>query len=37
MCGEYQMTMDRSKKDALLMVPGAGLTIYEQIGMASKN
>jgi hypothetical protein len=30
------MTMDRSKKDALLMVPGAGLTMYEQFGMASK-
>ena len=36
MCGEYHMTMDRSEKDALLMVPNAGLTIYEQIGMASK-
>ena len=37
MCGAYEMTMDRSKKDALLMVPGAGLTMYEQLGMASKN
>jgi len=37
MCGAYEMTMDRSKKDALLMVPGAGLTTYEQLGMASKN
>jgi GWxTD domain-containing protein len=37
MCGAYEMTMDRSKKDALLMVPGAGLTMYEQMGMASKN
>ena len=37
MCGKYEMTMDRSKKDALLMVPGAGLTMYEQLGMASKN
>ena len=36
MCGAYEMTMDRSKKDALLNVPGAGLTFYEQIGMASK-
>jgi len=36
MCGAYEMTMDRSKKDALLMVPGAGLTIAEQMGMASK-
>ena len=36
MCGEYHMTMDRSEKDALLMVPNAGLTMYEQMGMASK-
>ena len=36
MCGEYHMTMDRSEKDALLMVPGAGLTMYEQFGMANK-
>ena len=36
MCGEYHMTMDRSEKDALLMVPNAGLTMYEQFGMASK-
>jgi GWxTD domain-containing protein len=36
MCGAYEMTMDRSRKDALLMVPGAGLTIAEQMGMASK-
>ncbi len=37
MCGAYEMTMDRSKKDALLNVPGAGLTMYEQMGMASKT
>ena len=36
MCGEYHMTMDRSEKDALLHVPGAGLTQYEQMGLASK-
>ena len=36
MCGEYHMTMDRSEKDALLMTPNAGLTLYEQMGMASK-
>jgi GWxTD domain-containing protein len=35
-CGAYEMTMDRSKKDALLNVPGAGLTQYEEMGMASK-
>lgn len=37
MCGEYHMTMDRSEKDALLHVPGAGLTLYEQMGLASKT
>jgi GWxTD domain-containing protein len=37
MCGAYEMTMDRSKKDALLMVPNAGLTMYEEMGRASKT
>ena len=37
MCGEYHMTMDRSEKDALLMTPNAGLTMWEQMGMASKT
>src|SRR5579864_272042 len=36
-CGAYEMTMDRSKKDALLYTPNAGLTLYEQMGMASKT
>ena len=36
MCGAYQMTMDRSEKDALLNVPGAGLTMYEEMGIANK-
>ena len=36
MCGEYKMTIDRSEKDALLMTPNAGLTMYEQMGMANK-
>jgi GWxTD domain-containing protein len=36
MCGEYHMTMDRSEKDALLMTPGAGLTMWEQMGMSNK-
>jgi GWxTD domain-containing protein len=35
-CGAYEMTMDRSRKDALLHVPGAGLTMMESMGMASK-
>jgi len=37
MCGDYEMTIDRSKKDALLHVPGAGQTLYEQMGMAKKS
>jgi GWxTD domain-containing protein len=36
MCGDYHMTMDRSEKDALLYTPNAGLTFYEQMGLASK-
>lgn len=36
MTGEYRMTMDPSEKDALLMVPGAGLTMMEQMGLANK-
>ncbi len=36
MTGEYRMTMDPGEKDALLHVPGAGLTQLEQMGMASK-
>jgi len=37
MCGDYHMTIDRSEKDALKMTPNAGLTLYEQMGMASKT
>jgi GWxTD domain-containing protein len=35
--GEYRLTMDPSEKDALLHVPGAGLSLLEQMGMASKT
>ena len=35
--GEYHLTMDPSEKDALLMVPGAGLTLAESMGMADKS
>ncbi len=35
-CGAYEMTLDRSKKDALLNVPNAGLTTMEEMGMANK-
>jgi GWxTD domain-containing protein len=37
MCGEFHMTLDRSEKDALLMTPNAGLTLYEQMGMSNKS
>src|SRR5208282_4576286 len=36
MCNEYHMTLDRSEKDALLYTPNAGLTMWEQMGMANK-
>jgi len=36
MCGDYHMTIDRSEKDALLYTPNAGLTFYEQMGLANK-
>src|SRR5258705_87723 len=35
--GEYRLTMDPSEKDALLHVPGAGLSLMESMGMASKT
>ncbi|HVB87660.1 MAG TPA: GWxTD domain-containing protein [Candidatus Dormibacteraeota bacterium] len=35
--GEYHLTMDPSEKDALLHVPGAGLTMAESMGLASKS
>jgi GWxTD domain-containing protein len=34
--GEYHLTMDPGEKDALLHVPGAGLSQLESMGMASK-
>jgi len=36
MTNEYRIAWDPSEKDALLRVPGAGLTLYEQMGMADK-
>ncbi len=36
MTGEYRLTMDPGEKDALLHVAGAGLTMLESMGMASK-
>jgi GWxTD domain-containing protein len=37
MTGEFRLSSDPSEKDALLMVPGAGLTMCEQIGTCSKT
>jgi GWxTD domain-containing protein len=34
---EYRLTMDPSEKDALLMVPGAGLSELEAMGIRSKT
>lgn len=37
MSGEYHISLDPEEKDALLYVPGAGLTMAEQMGMACKT
>ena len=37
MTGEFRLTMDPSEKDALLYVPGAGLTQMEAMGLSSKT
>jgi GWxTD domain-containing protein len=37
MSGEYHLTIDPSEKDALLMVPGAGLTMLESMGLQNKT
>jgi GWxTD domain-containing protein len=36
-CGDYHFTIDRSEKDALKNVPGAGLTMSEQQGQSEKK
>lgn len=36
MCGDYHATIDRSEKDALKHVPGAGATMSEQMGQSTK-
>ncbi|MGA7339878.1 MAG: GWxTD domain-containing protein [Terracidiphilus sp.] len=36
-CGDYHFTIDRSEKDALLHVPGAGLTDYEEMNHKDKT
>jgi GWxTD domain-containing protein len=37
MSGEYRMAMDPDEKDALMMVPGAGLTLNEEMGLSKKE
>ena len=34
--GEYHIARDANEKDALLMVPGAGLTTAEELGLSNK-
>ena len=36
MSGEYRMAMSADEKDALMMVPGAGLTLNEQLGISNR-
>ncbi|NWG13920.1 MAG: GWxTD domain-containing protein [Acidobacteria bacterium] len=36
MSGEYKMAMSPDEKDALMMVPGAGLTLNEELGISTK-
>ncbi len=36
-CGDYHLTIDPNEKDALLHVPGAGLTLAESQGLADKS
>src|SRR6266576_3344703 len=35
--GEYRIARNPNEKDAMLMVPGAGLTLSEQLGLSSKS
>jgi GWxTD domain-containing protein len=35
-CGDYHFTIDRGEKDALMHVPGAGLTQYEEMNKKGK-
>jgi len=36
-CGDFHMTIDRGEKDALQHTPGAGQTLYEQLGQAKRS
>ena len=37
MSGEYHISLDPEEKDALLYVPGAGLTLSEQMGLSQRR
>ncbi len=37
MSGEYHISLDPEEKDALLYVPGAGLTLSQQMGLTDKT
>jgi GWxTD domain-containing protein len=37
MCGDYHFTINRAEKDALLHVPGAGLTQWEEMNKGDKT
>ncbi|MCL2660529.1 MAG: GWxTD domain-containing protein, partial [Acidobacteriaceae bacterium] len=37
MCGNYEMTIDPHKKDALIHVPGTALTTYQQMGQSGNR
>jgi GWxTD domain-containing protein len=36
MCGDYHFTIDRGEKDALAHTPGAGATMWEEMGQAKR-
>jgi GWxTD domain-containing protein len=36
-CGDFHMTIDRGEKDALQHTPGAGQTLYEEMGQAKRS
>ena len=37
MCNDYHISIDPNEKDALLHTPGAGLTMYEQMGYGQQG
>jgi GWxTD domain-containing protein len=37
MCGDFHMTLDNQEKDALLHTSGGGSTLYEQMGLGTRQ